>query len=429
MGNKRKQFGSSKNTTSLALTRQIKRQKKIHFEEQSRKSKDASNYDDTSRDIFSSLESLDESKSTGIQSTVAEKEDISEFEITTEPNISTCQSFQIEGRRIVDFNYFYDQMKTLSDHNPGLGCTISNIQIIREKLIGLQSTRCHAAVVAFNTGKAQYNLYKANFEKSPSKSIKLLELRRSKCNQNRSHRSGSKKKLVFPNDRNDYGERCQKPDLTPEQYETARNLFLQNLKSLVENRYEVERDTVLQAESALWLELRRGLLTASTFSKVCKRRCNINSAPLVKSLVYSYSLNGVPSIEYGKTNETIAIKQLEQQEGIVVQKCGLFIDQNYFFLGASPDCLFDEGIVEIKCPYSARNMDAEQAILQKKINFWKIDGSINTNHDWYFQIQGQLHISQKNLKCYCKTVINLRDIANENKVPNVFLGVFSYEVS
>lgn len=61
-----------------------------------------------------------------------------------------------------------------------------------------------------------------------------------------------------------------------------------------------------------------------------------------------------------------------------MQKCGLFIDQKYFFLGASPDGLFEEGIVEMKCPYSARNMDAEQAILQKKIKFWKIDGSVNT---------------------------------------------------
>jgi hypothetical protein len=53
-----------------------------------------------------------------------------------------------------------------------------------------------------------------------------------------------------------------------EQYETAKNLFLANLKASVENRHAIERDTVLQAESALWLELRRCLLTASSFSKV-----------------------------------------------------------------------------------------------------------------------------------------------------------------
>jgi hypothetical protein len=103
-------------------------------------------------------------------------------------------------------------------------------------------------------------------------------------------------------------------------------------------------------------------------------------------------LDKVPSIEHGKTNEKKAMEQLEKQEGVVVEKCGLFIDKDHFFLGASPDGLCNDGIVEIKCPYSARNMDAEEAIRQKKIKFWKLDGTVNTNHDWYYQIQGQLHI-------------------------------------
>ncbi|XP_073953228.1 LOW QUALITY PROTEIN: uncharacterized protein [Choristoneura fumiferana] len=261
------------------------------------------------------------------------------------------------------------------------------------------TARCHAAVVSFNTGKPLTCLYKTNFEKSPKKSIKDLELKRCERNRRRNRRPGIKKKIVFRSDKNDYGESCQKPDMTPEQYETAKDLFLQNLKDLVEKRHEVERDTILQAESTLWLELRRSLLTASSFSKVCKRRPNTNSAPLVKSLVYSYSLGNVAAVKYGKTNETVAIKQLEKQEGVNVQKCGLFIDSEHFFLGASPDGLFEEGIVEIKCPYSARNTtpDPEQAIIDKKIKFWKTDGTVNTNHDWYYQIQGQLHISQKNV--------------------------------
>lgn len=62
--------------------------------------------------------------------------------------------------------------------------------------------------------------------------------------------------------------KCQKPDMTPEGYETAKNMFLKNLKDHVKNRHDIERDTVLQAESAIWLELRRSLLTASSFSKV-----------------------------------------------------------------------------------------------------------------------------------------------------------------
>lgn len=95
----------------------------------------------------------------------------------------------------------------------------------------------------------------------------------------------------------------------------------------------MERDTILQAESALWLELRRCLLTASSFGKVCKRRKNISSAPLVKSHLYSYSLDHISSIRHGKTNEAIAISQLEIQEHIKIDKCGLFIDKDFFFFG------------------------------------------------------------------------------------------------
>ncbi|KAI8419759.1 hypothetical protein MSG28_008431 [Choristoneura fumiferana] len=122
-------------------------------------------------------------------------------------------------------------------------------------------------------------------------------------NRRRNRRPGIKKKIVFRSDKNDYGESCQKPDMTPEQYETAKDLFLQNLKDLVEKRHEVERDTILQAESTLWLELRRSLLTASSFSKVCKRRPNTNSAPLVKSLVYSYSLGNVAAVKTCRRKE------------------------------------------------------------------------------------------------------------------------------
>ncbi|XP_041971818.1 uncharacterized protein LOC121727854 isoform X2 [Aricia agestis] len=165
----------------------------------------------------------------------------------------------------------------------------------------------------------------------------------------------------------------------------------------VNNREEVERDTILQAESPLWLELRRCLLTASSFGKVCKRRHNISSAPLVKSHLYSYSLDHIKSIKHGKVNEATAIRQLEEQISIKVHKCGLFIDEDFFFLGASPDGVFEEGLVEIKCPISAFGMNAEDAIKAKKIKFWLPNGTINRRHDWYFQIQGQLHVTKKNL--------------------------------
>jgi hypothetical protein len=60
---------------------------------------------------------------------------------------------------------------------------------------------------------------------------------------------------------------------------------------------------------------------------------------------------------------------------------GIFIDKEHFFLGATLDGLLDnDGLVEIKCPYSAANMTPDEGIINKKIDFWSInkDGSIGS---------------------------------------------------
>lgn len=267
------------------------------------------------------------------------------------------------------------------------------------------TVRCYAAVVCFNSGKPQYSLYKSAFAKSPGKSLKRLETTRFLKNklQTGGQRAFKriKRKLTFPNSCIDYGAASQRPDMGEQEFEDAKKLFLSNLEKQVSERHEIERDTVLQAESALWLELRRFLLTASSFSKICKRRGNINSAPLVKSMLYSYTLDHITSIKHGKENEGRALAQLALQESIDIEECGLFIDSEHFFLGASPDALFEGGIIEIKCPSSAYGLDVETAIRQKKIKVWKAVSKdnlvLNTNHDWHYQIQGQLHIANKSV--------------------------------
>jgi hypothetical protein len=58
-------------------------------------------------------------------------------------------------------------------------------------------------------------------------------------------------------------------------------------------------------------------------------------------------------------------KKLEEITGLC--SCGLFVDIEKTFLGASPDGLVDlDSIVEIKCPFAARNTDIKTAIEKKK---------------------------------------------------------------
>lgn len=261
--------------------------------------------------------------------------------------------------------------------------------------------RCAAAVVAFNTKRPHYVLHKTVFDNSPRNILKRFEankvrIRNRQIQQYKRRTSNKPQQSSQPD--SEYGEACQKPDMDDVSFNAAKQQFLNDLKCSTPERRRIERETILQSENGEWLERRRNLLTASWFGKVCKRR-SISCAPLVKSLLYGRSLQFVDSIKYGKINEPIAIQQLCEQESITIEQSGLFIDPEQCFLGATPDGLYGNNtIIEIKCPSSAKGMTVHDAIVKKKITFWKLFEKkyrVNQNHDWYFQVQGQLHISNK----------------------------------
>lgn len=85
------------------------------------------------------------------------------------------------------------------------------------------------------------------------------------------------------------------------------------------------------------------------------------------------------------------------QVGIQIKPCGLFIDSKIPFLGATPDGITDDMVVEVKCPITAFKLGLEEAIKRKKVTFWKKDGSVNRAHVWYYQIQGQLRVTGKSI--------------------------------
>ena len=118
-------------------------------------------------------------------------------------------------------------------------------------------------------------------------------------------------------------------------------------------------------------------------------------------IVYTFSYD-VASVRYGRENESIALNQLANQENIVIDKCGLFLDNDHSYLGASPDGVVGSDIlIEIKCPSSASGIPCDEAIKKKKITFWKYQNDtfiVQKTHNCYYQIQGQLHIANRR-KC------------------------------
>ncbi|KAK5648395.1 hypothetical protein RI129_003287 [Pyrocoelia pectoralis] len=99
--------------------------------------------------------------------------------------------------------------------------------------------------------------------------------------------------------------------------------------------------------------------------------------------------------------------QFENDYKVLVSDCGLFIDKENCFLGASPDGIIDpHHIIEIKCSWSIRDLSPQQAVNEKKIKYLKIDQNgdvrLKQNHYYYFQVQGQLPITGAN---YCYFVV------------------------
>lgn len=113
---------------------------------------------------------------------------------------------------------------------------------------------------------------------------------------------------------------------------------------------------------------------------------------------------------WGIVNEPTAIETLERrlfEDGITatITACGIFIDATLDYLGATPDGLIgDDGIVEIKCPESAKDCHPDDAVrLQTTViirYFDKQDPSkMNSKHVYYYRVQGQLHVTQREY-CY-----------------------------
>nr|XP_049695130.1 uncharacterized protein LOC110371421 isoform X2 [Helicoverpa armigera]XP_049695131.1 uncharacterized protein LOC110371421 isoform X3 [Helicoverpa armigera] len=260
--------------------------------------------------------------------------------------------------------------------------------------------RCHAAAVSFNTKAALSTVQKAFTEKSPSGKVEEVEKKRAlKRKYNVEHPTKKKRKLRETRNQNDYGPASSAPDMTESQMEQAKNEYIENLKKLTSDRNSIERSTVLQRDSSEWLEIRQKLITASNFGSICKRKLSSSTAPLVKNILYKNNLSHVASIAHGMENEHQALLQLQRQENVNILPCGLFIDESHCYMGATPDGLIgNDTIVEIKCPITASKQGLTKAIEENKIQIIKYNKKTKTktvkkNSNWFYQIQGQLHIT------------------------------------
>ena len=92
----------------------------------------------------------------------------------------------------------------------------------------------------------------------------------------------------------------------------------------------VEVETRGQRNNILWSTIRRGRLTASKFGAVLKAcRKQVYPDSLFKSVLGSYNLQGVKSVQWGIDNEATALTEYQKQFDCTVSEAGLVLNSTW----------------------------------------------------------------------------------------------------
>lgn len=263
--------------------------------------------------------------------------------------------------------------------------------------------RSAGAVISYNTQSLHSKVHRKLFNTSPAKILKNLEEKRARWNMTRrKHIIGSKSKkyqLTQGSD-SDYGVKVIRSN---NEMEEQKENFLKELTLDEKQIHEVERSTVDQADSWIWKQERAKRLTASNFGRVCNMRLTTDGVKAARSILMT-DIGHLSQVAYGRSKEKVAICEAEKVLGCTVKKCGLFVDKTNQWLAASPDGLVNEdSIIEVKCPSSAYDSTPVDAVINKTIKCCILASNneikLKPRHAYMFQIQGQLHITNKEF-CY-----------------------------
>ena len=123
----------------------------------------------------------------------------------------------------------------------------------------------------------------------------------------------------------------------------------------------LEQSTKNQCSSTLWYDHRIGCITASFMGAISKCTETTYPTSLVKSIMqYNIPSMHLPALKWGRLNEEKARQQYQalmstKHTNFSVKQCGLHINPQYPFLGATPDGTIScsccgNGLLEIKCP-------------------------------------------------------------------------------
>ena len=207
--------------------------------------------------------------------------------------------------------------------------------------------------------------------------------------------------------------------------------FKETLQVSEEKAREIERNTREQRLSSLWFSVRKFRIISSLFGAVFTRRVDTPPDSLVLRIIQPKNFS-TAATQYGIENEQVAIKEYiihQHKNGhpeLAVVPSGILINSAYPFLGTSPDGAVHDpsnlqqpfGFLEVKCPYSARNISPEEACTASTFCCeWDVTNGqikLKETHQYYAQIQGQMGIGER---LWCDFVIYTKKGLSIQRIP------------
>lgn len=143
---------------------------------------------------------------------------------------------------------------------------------------------------------------------------------------------------------------------------------------------EVEKETREQSASKLWQEMRYARITASKVYEVVK--CKTLSGSLVETILGA-NIFQTEAMSRGLKLETDILKILSKDMSTEFVKAGIFLSKEYPLVGATPDAVNSDFVIEIKSPSSDKTFS----------NY--LDAAGNTKPKFYYQVQLQMFLTKR----------------------------------
>lgn len=178
------------------------------------------------------------------------------------------------------------------------------------------------------------------------------------------------------------------------------NLFLSKISNVFNdiNIKNAEKETRHQHKTAFWYELRYGRITASKCYEVSK--CKTVDGSLVAAILGARTPL-TSSMKRGQILEEKVRKTVEQKIGHKIEKCGLFISEEFPMIAGSPDGILHNKstLVEIKCPIS-----------EKTFKTYIQDGAVTKKY--LAQVQMQMFCAKVDESIFCVANSNFENSNN-----------------